>query len=350
VLAGVFWGLTLVIPKQAHPAVWLVGYYLMAVNFMLAIFNLLPALPLDGGRILRSLLALKLPHLQATTLAGNIAKVIAVLMGLWGLGLTNVLLYGVFVPNNLWMIVLAFFIYSAANSETQQAIIVEMLKGIGVRELMNPNVRTVPAWMSVGDLFRYMLAERYKGFPVVDANRRLVGMVSMEQLHGVDPSTPVWQVMSTELLGINHRASALDAFMQMSQNGVTRLIVFDDQKNMVGIITQRDLLQAIQVRMMGLDTTRAGGGGGGGGGATSPMAIRHAAGPFSPPPDYAPATRTAAQPVATAGGAIATRPVHANPPPGQSAWDDQSPQIPPVARPNPAPAGYTFDDVDRDRQ
>jgi Zn-dependent protease len=341
-LAGAFWGLTHVIPKPGHQAVWLVCWYLKTINFWLGLFNLLPALPLDGGRILRSLLALKLPYLRATTVAGNIAKFIAVTGGIfWGLGLYAFLRYGVLAPNP-WWIVLAFFIYSAANGETQHAIIVEMLKGIGVRELMNRDVRTVPAWATVGDLLRYMLAERHKGFPVVDQNGHMVGMVEMSQLYGVDPATPVWQVMTTEVLGINHRASALDAFTQMSQSNVGRLIVFDDQNNMAGIITQHDLLRAIQVRMMGLDRR---------GGAPSPMAVRHAPGPFSPPPDFLPPTDTPAQAVVGGGasGAGAARPLHTVPP-GQGAWAPPRSQIPPVVHPTPRAAGYTLGDGDRDRQ
>ena len=282
ILAGLFYGLMLVVPKTV-PSVWLISLYLFYVNMMLGLFNLLPALPLDGGRILRSLLALKMPYLRATSVSGNIAKVIAILMGLWGLGIISALLGGPVQPN-LWMIVLAFFVYSAANSETQQALIVEMLKGIAARDLMNRDVKTVPAAMPVGDLYRHMVTHRLKGFPVVDHTGRLIGLVEMNQLQGVDPATPIWQVMSTDLLGINHRASALDAFAEMSRNGFGRLIVFDDAKNMIGILTKRDLMRAIQIRMMGFD------------GWGSPMAVRHTPGVFTPPPDYLPQHEQAAPP------------------------------------------------------
>jgi CBS domain containing-hemolysin-like protein len=113
----------------------------------------------------------------------------------------------------------------------------------------------------------------------------------MNQLQGVDPATPVWQVMNTDLLGINQRASALDAFTEMSRNGFGRLIVFDDAKNMIGILTKRDLMRAIQIRMMGFDAWG------------SPMAVRHTPGVFTPPPDYLP------------------QQTHATPPPPQGAYN-----------------------------
>ena len=274
VLAGLFFALTLIVPKTLQ-SIWLVALYLFLVNMMLGLFNLLPALPLDGGRILRSLLALKMPYVRATALSSNIAKVLAVLLGLWGLGLLGAL-FGGAIQLNPMLVIMAFFIYSAANAESQHTFIVEMLKGIGVRELMNRDVRTVPAWMSVGDLYQFMIKERLRGFPVVDPDGRLIGVVDMTQLQTAEPNTPVWQVMNTDVRGINERASALDAFAEMSRNNFGRLIVFDDAKNMIGIITKRDLMRAIDVR------TRFDGW------PTSPMAVRHTPGVFSPPPDYMP--------------------------------------------------------------
>jgi Zn-dependent protease len=302
-LGALFLGIRAIVPPQSAPSLWLVCYYLMMVNVMLAVFNLLPALPLDGGRILRSLLALRMSYLKATITAGNVAKFIAIVLGVsWGLGLFGLWQYGELRPN-LWMVVLAFFIYSAANGETQYAFIVEMLKGIGVREIMGRDVRTVPAWLTVGELYRHMLVERHKGFPVVDRDGRLIGMVDMRQLQGVDPATPVWQVMSTDVLGINERASALDAFTQISRSDTGRLIVFDDANRMVGIVTQRDLMRAIQVRMMGFEGWESAG-----------AAVRHAAGPFSPPPDYVPtAPGRQGEAVPVAGAAGDGRSIHAAP-------------------------------------
>src|SRR2546423_12754714 len=84
VLALMFCSLAILIPRSI-PSVWIIAYYLAVINLMLGLFNLLPALPMDGGRILRSLLALKMPHARATLIAGNVSKVLAIGLGIYGL-------------------------------------------------------------------------------------------------------------------------------------------------------------------------------------------------------------------------------------------------------------------------
>ena len=123
-LAGIFFvAATLATSVET---IWLVCFFLAVINLTLAIFNLIPAMPMDGGRILRSLLALAMPHPRATAIAGVVAKGIAVCIGVIGLGLVNYQA-GVFTmglgaaPWNPWMIFLAFFIYSSATRETRFA-------------------------------------------------------------------------------------------------------------------------------------------------------------------------------------------------------------------------------------
>lgn len=239
-LAVLFYALALVIPRASAQSLWLVCYYLMYVNGMLGLFNLIPALPLDGGRILRSLLAMKMPYVRATVVSGNVAKIIAVGMGVFGL-----------FSSNLWLIILAFFIFSAVNSETQYSVIVETLRGMNVADLMNRDVIAVPASITVGELTRYILTQRHHRFPVVDDDGRVIGIVGVEQLQNVDPNMMVAQVMLREIPNISERASALDAFTRMGQNEIGQLIVMDDSSRMVGIITKADLMRAIQVRMLG---------------------------------------------------------------------------------------------------
>jgi CBS domain-containing protein len=235
-LAGVFYLILRAVPGLPL-AVRYVLLYLMVMNVVLAVFNLLPALPLDGGRVLRSLLALRMDPLRATQVAGAVSKFIALALALWAI-----------YPLKPMLLLIAFFIYMAVNAETQQSMIEYMLRGIRVRELMNRGVVTVPPDATVGDVLSLMMREHHLGFPVVE-DGRLLGMIDLKQVQGVPPEAPVAQVMSRRLSMIDQDAPALEAFTKMGRTGFGRLIAVDREGRMVGIITKTDLMRAIQVRL-----------------------------------------------------------------------------------------------------
>ncbi len=228
------------IPPTYSATLFVFGY-LRLMNFMLAIFNLLPAMPLDGGRVLRSLLSLRMGHLRATQISAAIAKGLAVAMGITGL----------FFGGGIWLVLVAFFIYIAVTSETQNTLVVEMLQGIRVRDLMSREVKTVGSDMTVGDLMRKMVQEHHRGFPVME-NGRMVGMVSLQNLQGADPAAPISTVFTAQVPVIPEHASALEAFGEMSHSSAGRLIVVDRAGQTVGIITRTDLMRAIQIRTLGM--------------------------------------------------------------------------------------------------
>jgi CBS-domain-containing membrane protein len=120
-----------------------------------------------------------------------------------------------------------------------------------VGDLMNRDVRSVPAGMPAGELSRLIVAQHHQSFPVVDDLGRLIGTVGLEQLRGAHPEMPVWQAMTTQIHSIPQHAGALDAFRVMGRLEAARLIVLDEVGRMVGIISQADLMRAVQVRMMG---------------------------------------------------------------------------------------------------
>jgi CBS domain-containing protein len=221
--------------------------YLARINFFLAIFNLIPALPLDGGRVLRSLLAARMDPLRATQIAGRISKVLAVALGLLGF------------MGNPWLLFIAFFIYMAVSAETQQTLIEHLLAGVRVRELMNPRVVSVPPHVTASELTQLMFRERHLGFPVVDESGKLLGMIELSALNGVPPDVPVSQVMSSDVRTIRESAPALDAFNAMARSGFGRLVVVDESGRMVGILCKSDLMRAIQIRAAALAPQREAG-------------------------------------------------------------------------------------------
>ena len=114
--------------------------YLTFTNGALAIFNLLPALPLDGGRILRSLLALRLEFVRATRISVRIGLIVAVLLGFYGL-----------YSRSFFLVLIAFFIYNAGRSENRYAVVTRRLDDVSVRDLMTSAVSVEPE-MPLGQL------------------------------------------------------------------------------------------------------------------------------------------------------------------------------------------------------
>ena len=106
-IGAVCWGLEGFVPASASAGRFIVAY-LVYMNIVLAIFNLIPAMPLDGGRVLRSLLALWMPRLQATQVAAGVSKVLAALLGVVGL-----------FSLNFWLLLIAVFIYFSVGAETR---------------------------------------------------------------------------------------------------------------------------------------------------------------------------------------------------------------------------------------
>lgn len=213
--------------------------HLALVNIMLAAFNLLPAFPMDGGRVLRAWLARTRPFADATRIAARVGKVFAFLLGLVGLLGFNLLLIGV-----------AFFIYIAAEGEARQAEVGASFEGVTVGDLMTPvsDLRTVHPENSVSELVARMFRDRHTGYPVV-SDGALVGVVTLDDLKGVPEvereTSRVKDVMTTDLETIQVDDSPVDALQQVQETGVGRLPVVDDSGAMVGLISRTDLVMAL---------------------------------------------------------------------------------------------------------
>jgi Zn-dependent protease/predicted transcriptional regulator len=221
-------------------AVLVVVSYLAAVNLLLAAFNLLPALPMDGGRVLRALLATRMDHLRATRIAAGISQVLAVLMGLLGLATFN-----------LFLVAIAFFVYLAVQAETQHAAITRALRDITVDQLMSDHVETVDADMPVETFVRFMLRSKHVFYPVVSAANEVVGIVRLDHVQDAPEGATVGDVMSAGADYVDATTSAVDAFDRIQRSEGRRLLVRDAAGRMVGVISTTDLLRAVQIRLAG---------------------------------------------------------------------------------------------------
>ena len=236
-VAGVLWLVALASPGDLFG--WqLVVRTLSVINLVLAIFNLLPAIPLDGGRVLRSLLALGMPYVRATAISATISKFLAVLLGL-----------SAFFTGSLFAVAIAVFIWLAVNAETRQSVVETLLKGVRVGDLMVRDVETMSPDAPAAGLFDEMIRRRHLGFPVVDADRRVLGVVGLRDLTEAPPAgATVGDVMHTQMCVMPPEAAAQAAFDEMGRRGFARCVVAGGDGKLIGLLTKSDLMRLIQVR------------------------------------------------------------------------------------------------------
>ncbi|GAA0516172.1 Zn-dependent protease (includes SpoIVFB) [Halorubrum aquaticum] len=243
-VGAVCYGVFVLAPAGSN-ALLFVFSYLAVLNVVLAGFNMLPAFPMDGGRVLRALLARNQPHAQATQRAAAIGKVFAFLMGVFGL-----------LTFQLLLIVLAFFIYIAASGEAQQTTLKAVFEGVTVADVMTPRDRlhTVTETTSVAELMSRMFEERHTGYPVMDGGD-LVGMVTLEDAREVREverdAYRVEDVMETDIASVTAGTDAMTALQEMQEHGVGRLPVLDADGELIGLISRSDLMTAFNIIQTG---------------------------------------------------------------------------------------------------
>jgi CBS domain-containing protein len=211
------------------------------VNVALAGFNLLPGFPMDGGRVLRALLARNRPFARATQLAAEVGKMVALLMGLFGL-----------LNGNLILIAIAFFIFIGASSEAQRTVLKALFQGVTVSDVMTPgkDIHSVSPDQTVEELLEQMFQQRHTGYPVLEGEE-VVGMVTLSDAKEIErverDAYLVSDIMSTELRTIPEYADAADALDTMQQDGIGRLLVVDAQGDLAGLISRTDLMTAFEI-------------------------------------------------------------------------------------------------------
>lgn len=222
---------------EGHPfsiLLWTLGI----MNIILMIFNLIPAFPMDGGRVLRAWFSTRMPYVVATKNAAALGKIFAVFL----------IFLGLFTLNFLTLII-GIFLYIAASEEDRSTTIEDSLRGINVRHIMSKDVRVVPPEMTLAELMRLMFYEKHRGYPVM-VNDELVGIVTITDLQRVPEhlreTTTVGDVMTRNIHIIGPDDEATTAIKIMSDKKIRRLPVIEDGR-LVGIISREDLLRAIEL-------------------------------------------------------------------------------------------------------
>jgi len=219
----------------------MVGLYFVLIytgymNILLAVFNMIPALPLDGGRVLRSLLHLKMSRLRATQISASISKALAIALGLFGL-----------LAFNLFLILIAFFVYIAVNAEAQYAIFSDTLSRFNVDDLMTSPVESVDPDTSVDEVRKRMLSHTRVAYPIKTVDGEFIGQITLDDVQEAPEGTVAKDAMSDSPPTISSREQASELFERMIRDDNHRLLVTDDAGYVVGIITKTDLMRAIQI-------------------------------------------------------------------------------------------------------
>jgi len=263
ILASCFWILAVAgyNANWPHPVVIVLGY-LAAINAMVLAFNLIPAFPLDGGRVLRSILWSVTGNLRRATrwasLAGQVFAWLLIASGLMQFFAGNWL-------GGIWMGMIGLFLNNAAQSSYQQVLVRQALAGEPVRRFMNADPIVVPESLDLRHWVEdYVYRYHRKTFPVVSGGN-LEGCVETRALAHIPTGEwdrhTVAEVMRRDLtaLTISPDADALDALSKMQRNGVTCLLVTAGDR-LVGVISLSDLLRFLDLKLdlEGADDSRPG--------------------------------------------------------------------------------------------
>jgi Zn-dependent protease/predicted transcriptional regulator len=223
--------------------------WLAAINVLLAVFNAIPAAPLDGGRLLRALLWWRTgDRLRATTGASTAGQ--AVGWALVGVGLVTFLWTASF--GGLWLALVGWFMVAAATEEARQARLREVLSGVSVRQTMTPEPVTAPPALSVDRLLtdpRY--THRHAAFPVTDDAGAPVGLVTVREAGRIPahdrPGTPVGRVMlpMDEVRTARPEEALSDLLPRLEPGPEHRVLVVDDGR-LVGVVSPSDVNRAVR--------------------------------------------------------------------------------------------------------
>ncbi|MCI0398238.1 MAG: site-2 protease family protein [Chloroflexi bacterium] len=216
--------------------------YVFFSNIFIGVFNLLPAFPMDGGRVLRALLATRLSYSQATSIAVAIGKGMAWLLGLYG-----------FLGGGFFLILIAFFIYIGASQEEQLVTMRTILRGLTVNQAYSRQARTLRPDDTLKDAINLTLSTFQASFPVCD-NDHLAGLLTypklVEALTTYGPDTPVEQVMLRDVESVSPTDELFDVQRRFEEDEVDALPVVQDQ-HFLGLITSRDVSEVY--RLLSID-------------------------------------------------------------------------------------------------
>jgi Zn-dependent protease/predicted transcriptional regulator len=213
--------------------------YLLFANILLVLFNLIPAFPMDGGRILRSLLAMRMPHVQATRIAGGIGQAMALLLGFLG-----------FASGNFFLILIAIFVWFGAGQESAQAEVRHALSGATVSQVMSASPITLMPSDPLLRAVQLTLSSSQSDFPVIDREDYVVGLLTIDALLKAmheSPGVVVGEVMKRDFAVARPDEDVVVVQERLAAERQRAMVVIADNGRLLGLLTANDIAEAFRL-------------------------------------------------------------------------------------------------------
>ena len=213
---------------------------LAAVNLFLALFNMIPAFPMDGGRVLRALLASRLGYVRATEIAASIGQFVAFALGFIGLLFNPILIF------------IAIFVYLAASSEAHMVALRAASRGVPVSYAMMTQFATLSPQAQIDEAVQTLLKTSQGEFPVVDDAGKPVGVIGrgdlIRAIKTLGPDARVADAMNAEIPTISHRSTLEQAFKLLQQKSAPAVGVTDASGKLVGLVTSETIAEMMMLQ------------------------------------------------------------------------------------------------------
>jgi Zn-dependent protease/CBS domain-containing protein len=237
VLAGVLYVLHLALAPTTAYSLRFAIFYLAGMNLALGLFNLLPAFPMDGGRVLRGLLATRMGLVRATDVAATLGKVFAVLFVFAG-----------FLTLNFFLVLIALFVFMGADAESGQVLAQSVLGQVHVRDLLRPAPPPLDALATTQEAVDQMVRDRLLAV-LVRRGEELLGVVALDDVARIDPDlrarVPVADVVRPAP-AVEPSANVWDAFRLMTAQKLPLVPVIEAGR-LAGVLTHEDVARGLRL-------------------------------------------------------------------------------------------------------
>lgn len=204
---------------------------LLTTNLILVAFNLIPAFPMDGGRVLRALLASRMDHVKATRIAANVGRGFAVLMGLAGFFI------------NPWLVLTAIFVWSGADAEARSVEVKAGIKGLTVRDALISQFYQVEGNQSLGNVFQLSTETGQHNLPVT-SNGHFLGIIRrgdlLNALDRLGNRAPAYAAIGVELEGLDPEMLLQEVLPKFATSRVLPVV---ENNKLIGLITPESVQQ-----------------------------------------------------------------------------------------------------------